>query len=173
MCKYSRKKILNFCRLNKYPNELSFKTCCEFWNLSVDLLGLDRWKYPTVLSVGIQDPQIFAVLYLLWNGSSLAYLLGARCEIETDHRDLEFWESFKAWSGVLLLGLHKHKGSDNEMGHPWAIDVSCLDYSNMQRFVVLCSLANWINFCENFWTVCNTLSFFIIMQTYLWINETE
>lgn len=68
------------------------------------------------------------------------------------------------------MGLPKHKGSDNEKGHPWDTDVSCLDFSNMQRFVVLClisSLANSINFCENFKIVCNTLSYFIIMQTYL------
>lgn len=146
------------------------------WILKSECGLVGTWQVKVPYSTISWDPRstdLCCSLFALSNGSSLAYLLGARCEIETDHRDLEFWESFKAWSGVLLLGLHKHKGSDNEMGHPWAIDVSCLDYSNMQRFVVLCSLANWINFCENFWTVCNTLSFFIIMQTYLWINETE
>lgn len=85
-----------------------------FWNLSVDLLGLDKWKYLTVLSDGILDPQIFAVsvssLFAVYNASSLVNLLGATCDIETNQRDLEYWESFKAWSGVLFMGLPKYKG---------------------------------------------------------------
>jgi len=51
------------------------------------------------------------------------------------------------------MSLPKHKGSVNETSYPWAIDVSCVDYSNMQRFLVLClisSLANSVIFLENF-----------------------